>query len=109
MSRKQVDRARREAPELVSLLEELETQKASITHVRAAWDEIFRLTDEYVSAGEAADILGVLGANVYSELRSAKAIELFGPTTRPDGIGSIVGVTLRRWRRHASRSAERSA
>jgi hypothetical protein len=69
MSRKQVDRARREAPELVSLLEELETQKASITHVRAAWDEIFRLTDEYVSAGEAADILGVLGANVYSELR----------------------------------------
>jgi hypothetical protein len=72
------DRVRREAPALVSLLDELKTLKASAEEATVAWRELLELADPRVGAKEASEILGVLGPNLYAELKSEEARELFG-------------------------------
>lgn len=76
------ERACREAPRLVALIGAVEDETAR----GEAWAELLDLADEVIGAKRACDILHVLSPNLYSELRSAEAVELFGASTRPDRI-----------------------
>jgi hypothetical protein len=94
MTRKQtLTRVRREAPTVVSLLDELSDDAARVAVKREAWNELVKLVDPHIGAKEASVILGVQGPNLYGMLRSEAARELFSDQVKkPDPTSGWVPV-----------------
>lgn len=78
------DRARRSAPTIANLLDDLAAREATVVDTTEAWDELITLADDRrLGAKEASETLGVKGPNLYQTLQGPDAIRIFGKPVEP--------------------------
>lgn len=97
------------APALTALFHELQRPKPSVPVMRslrpAAYEELLLLAGDRLGAGEACDVLGVKGPNLYGTLQNHDAQTLFGEDGVPIAQWTIGGGRMY-YARHIRQLAE---